>query len=88
VDVRGIDPRDQTWELARPSYRVYFQDRDGAQDEYEVRGGDVCAVIARAEAKRSARSFVLYVCVAGDGLGLVRLHNSDPNSAVCPIGSR
>ena len=78
--VEGIDPRDQTWELACPSYRVCFHDSHGGQDEYEVCDGDVCDVLAWAEAQRCARTFVLYACVPGDGLGLVRLHGSDPNT--------
>lgn len=76
----GVDPRDQTWEVDRPSYRVYFHDADGASDEYEVTGADVDEVIAWAEDQRGSRTYVLYVCVASDGLGLLRLAGTDPNA--------
>lgn len=79
MDSRGIDPRDQTWEIKSPKYRVYFHDANGASDEYEVEGADVPEVLAWAESRRGERTFVLYVCVPHDGLGLVRLHGSDPN---------
>lgn len=80
MDIRAVDPRDQTWELERPSYRVYFHDANGAQDEYEVLDTDVVEVLAWAKTKRAGRTFVLYACVPGDGLGLVRLQGSDPNA--------
>ena len=84
MDIRSVDPRDQTWELDQPRYRVYFHDADGASDEYELHGGDVVDVLtwaqAQAQAQRAGRSFVVYVCVPGDGLGLVRLQGSDPNA--------
>jgi hypothetical protein len=80
VDIRAVDPRDQTWELERPSYRVYFHDANGAQDEYEVLDADVVEVLAWAQTQRADRTFVLYACVPGDGLGLVRLQGSDPNA--------
>src|SRR4051794_8033687 len=35
MESRGVDPRDQTWELSDPIYRVYFHDRNGSSDEYE-----------------------------------------------------
>ena len=81
MDIRAVDPRDQTWELDRPRYRVYFHDPDGASDEYEVRKADVTDVLAWAEDRRAGRTFVLYACVPGEkSLGLVRLHGSDPNA--------
>ena len=80
MDIRSVDPRDQTWELDQPRYRVYFHDADGASDEYELHGGDVVDVLTWAQAQRAGRSFVVYVCVPGDGLGLVRLQGSDPNT--------
>lgn len=80
MEIRGVDPRDQTWEISNPTYRVYFHDSDGASDEYEVDGGGVDEVIAWAEAHRRGRTFVLYACVPHDGgLGLLRLAGSDPN---------
>jgi hypothetical protein len=75
----GVDPRDQTWEVPHPKYRVYFHDASGASDEYEVEGADVPEVLAWAEAKRGDRTFLLYACVARNGPGLLRLHGHDPN---------
>lgn len=80
MDIRAVNPRDQTWELDQPSYRVYFHDANGASDEYELRDGDVVDVLTWAQDQRAGRSFVLYACVPGDGLGLVRLQGRDPNA--------
>jgi hypothetical protein len=79
METRGVDPRDETWEIKQPRYRVHFHDSHGASDEYEVEGADVAEMLAWAEATRGHRTFVLYVCVPRDGLGLLRLHGSDPN---------
>ncbi len=79
MDIRKVDPRDQTWEVGEPSYRVYFHDAAGASDEHELSGADVAEVIAWAERQRGERTYVLYACVAHDGLGLVRLAGSVPN---------
>lgn len=77
-----VDPRDQTWELDRPVYRVYFHDTAGTSEEFEVTGADADEVLAWAEAGRGRGTFVLYACVPGDpGLGLVRLAGHDPNTA-------
>lgn len=81
MEIRGVDPRDQTWEFPNPTYRVYFHDLNGASDEYEVDGGDVDEVFAWAEAHRRGRTFVLYACVRHEGLGLLRLAGSDPNES-------
>lgn len=81
METLPVDPRDQTWELDRPAYRVHFHDVRGASDEYEVRGADVGEVLAWAEEQRGGRTFVLYACVPADGLGLVRLYGSDPNAS-------
>jgi hypothetical protein len=80
TDVRAVDPRDQTWEISPPKYRVYFSDENGAADEYEVERADVAGVMAWAEAQRNGRAFALYACVPYDGLGLLRLKGSDPNA--------
>jgi hypothetical protein len=79
MDIKSVDPRDQTWEVTDPSYRVYFHDANGASDEYEVTDADVTEVLAWAEARRGARTFVLYTCVPVNGLGLLRLAGRDPN---------
>ena len=88
MDIRKVDPRDQTWEVGRPSYRVYFHDAAGASDEHEVSGADVAVVIDWAELKKGERTYVLYACVAHDGLGLVRLAGSDPNEPADLSGKR
>lgn len=80
MDTRKVDPRDQTWELDQPTYRVYFHDARGASDEYELKDADVVDALTWAENQRADRTFVLYACVPSDGLGLVRLHGSDPNA--------
>lgn len=79
MDTRSVDPRDQTWEMSDPRYRVYFHDKGGASDECKVeKASGVPEVLAWAEAARGDRTFVLYACVSRDGLGLVRLHDTDP----------
>lgn len=73
VQVTPIDPRDQTWEISQPSYRVYFHDAGGASDEYQISGVDVRTVLAWAEAERRDRTYVVYASVPTDGVGLLRL---------------
>jgi len=76
--VSSVDPRDQTWEVTDPSYRVYFHDAHGAAEELEITGADVSEIIGWAETERRGRTYVLYVCAPVNGLGLVRLQGSDP----------
>ncbi len=45
VNIVGVDPRDQTWEVDAPRYRVYFHERSGASDEYEISGANVAEVL-------------------------------------------
>ena len=75
----SVDPRDQTWEVTHPRYRVYFHDAHGAAEELEVAGADVSEILGWAETERRGRTYVLYVCAPLNGLGLVRLQGSDPN---------
>ena len=79
--VRRVDPRDQTWGIDRPSYRVHFYEPAGSSDEYELSEAEVTEVLGWAEAQRAGRTYVLYVCVPHDGLGLLRLAGTDPNEA-------
>ena len=79
VNVRGVDPRDQGWDIDRPSYRVCFFDASGGSDEYEVSNADVIEVLDWAEAQRAGRTYALYACVPSGDLGLVRLLGTDPN---------
>ena len=80
MDVHAVDPRDQSWEVDAPHYRVHFLDASGASEEHEVSRADVVEVLAWAEAGRGIRTYVLYACVSRDGLGLVRLAGVDPNN--------
>ncbi len=34
MDIVGVDPRDQTWEVDTPRYRVYFHGGSGTSYEY------------------------------------------------------
>ncbi len=86
MEAVAVDPRTQTWEVDRPLYRVYFHDAEGVSDQYEVTGADVDEVIVWAEAQRGPRTYVLYVCVASDGLGLLRLAGNDPHAPELPTG--
>lgn len=79
MDIRPVNPRDQTWEVAAPAYRVYFHETDGSSDEHELTGSDVGEVLAWADARSAGRSYVIHACVDRDGLGLVRLAGHDPN---------
>lgn len=82
MEMRRVDPRDQTWEIDEPSYRVYFHDKSGSSDEYEIQGASgVTEVLSWAASAPGDRSFVVYACVPRDGLGLVRLHGRDPSQA-------
>jgi hypothetical protein len=80
MDVTEIDPRDQTWEIDAPRYRVYFHDSHGNSHEHEIAGVEVTEALAWAEHERRDRSFILYACVPHDGIGLVRLSGRDPNA--------
>jgi len=90
VDVRPVDPRDTTWEVDEPAYRVYFWRPvpqpiglpiGFASEEFEVTGADAQEVIAWAEVTAgSDRTYTVYAlvrCLAGE-LGLVRLAGADP----------
>ena len=84
MNVHSVDPRDQTWGIEQPSYRVYFHTASGASDEYEISGADIDEILAWAETQRAERTYVVYACVPDDGLGLLRLVGSDPNEAHFP----
>jgi hypothetical protein len=74
-----VDPRDETWEVDLPLYRVYFWDAEASSDEYELSGAeDVAEVLRWAESDRDGRSFTMYACIPRDGLGLVRVAGADP----------
>jgi hypothetical protein len=82
VEIVSVDPRDQSWEIDKPRYRVYFCDAATKSYEYEVSQADnVAEVMAWAEAERGTRTYTLYACAERDGLGLVRLAGIDPTRA-------
>jgi hypothetical protein len=89
MQAQPVDPRDECWEVPRPSYRVYFWERlDPERDdsgwrssEWRLEGADVAEVLAWAHATAAGRPFAAYVEVPlsqSDGLGLVRLLGTDP----------
>jgi hypothetical protein len=89
INARRIDPRDQSWEIDRPSYRVYFWHRQGTvedsisvSDEWELAGADdVAAVMSWAESNSRGRQFVIYViALTQEGVGLVRLFGLGPSA--------
>ena len=83
MDAIPIDPRDKTWGVRVPKYRVYFFDGT-ASDEFELDAGDVLEALAWAEEHRGRRTYALYACVPIAGLGLVLLAGADPNAAQHP----
>ena len=80
MKVRPVDPRDESWIMSVPDYRVYFHDHHGNSDEYQLSGADVSVILEWAEAHKESRTYVLYACVPRDGLGLLRLAGRDPNN--------
>ncbi|QIK72722.1 hypothetical protein G7070_11110 [Propioniciclava coleopterorum] len=76
----GVDPRDTTWEQDAV-YRVYFEDEEGATDEWRLTAAqDVGEVLDWARARSGSRTFTLYVeadrasdRAAGTERGLIRL---------------
>lgn len=87
-----IDPRDVTWELQNPAYRVSFWAvPDRASYEWRITDAtDVYEVIAWAEAERGERTYELFIehvdRASGSGermkeLGLIRLAGDDPTAA-------
>ena len=89
IKAQRIDPRDQSWEIDRPSYRVYFWHRQGttddsmwASDEWELtEADDIAGVMSWAESNSNGRQFVMYVsALTLEGVGLVRLFGLDPSA--------
>jgi hypothetical protein len=89
INARRIDPRDESWGIDRPSYRVYFwhpqgttEDSMWASDEWELTDADdVAAVMSWAESNSDGRQFVIYVtALTQEGVGLVRLFGLDPSA--------
>ncbi|GIT78490.1 hypothetical protein LLS1_01590 [Leifsonia sp. LS1] len=80
VAAEGVDPRDVSWEVEDPAYRVYFHGPAGRADEWRVTDArSVNEVVAWANERADGRSYVLYVEVKTAETGLVRLDGFDPN---------
>ena len=84
MEATQVDPRDVTWELDHPTYRVYFWTHDGAAcDEWRVTdAGNVGDVLVWAnERVGQGRRYQVFVEVSAEsGLGLLRLSGTDPTS--------
>jgi hypothetical protein len=85
MDIVPLDPRDASWEVAAPTYWVYFWTQLRASgpwlsEEYELSGVDAPEVLAWAAATvGDDRTYTVYACCRwGDQLGLVRLAGTDP----------
>ena len=77
METRSIDPRDVSWELHSPTFRVTFWRKGSVPKgidpslagyeafEYEIRDGDVHEVIEWANdiASREGKSYTIYVVV-------------------------
>ena len=89
-----VDPRDVTWEVVRPTYRVYFWSRQQdpevpsrwggfmSREHRVVDASSVHAVVAWADqSARPGESYTLYVEHEGpNGVGLIQLAGTDPTS--------
>jgi hypothetical protein len=79
-----VDPRDVTWEVEHPTYRVYFWSSDGAAcAEWRVTDvADVHQVLAWADQHvEDAWGYQVFIEVAPEsGLGLLRLRGADPTA--------
>lgn len=78
MDIRGIDPRDTSWEQDHAMYRVYFWDTSiNTSYEYEVLGEiDIDELLPWAEEYATARgwTYTIYALTTeGDRRGLIRL---------------
>ena len=84
ITATQIDPRDETWPVDQPPYRVYFWDTDAACDEWELEGCDVDGALAWAADAADGRTFTVYSVVRGPGglgpneVALARLFGTDP----------
>lgn len=72
---RRVDPRDQSWEIANPAYRVYFAEGKGVADEWRIENAkSVQEAIQWALETRGERKYTLYVEVGfGLEIGLIEI---------------
>lgn len=83
MEVDRADPRDQRWEVSRPTYRVYFwsNTRRSACQEFELIGADSVHDVFRWADEQTSEGPLegwlpevwLRVDDRVDGLGLIRL---------------
>lgn len=87
MQIREVDPRDQTQEVDDPKYRVIFWGRidDVAalcSDEWELSETDVLGVLSWASANADGRSVSVWVAYRnGDDLIQIRLAGIDPTAS-------
>jgi hypothetical protein len=78
-----VDPRDPSWEVWRPRYRVYFWrslEQIWASREFELSAAGVVEVLAwAADHAEDDETYTVHCVVEGaDGTGLIRLAGTDP----------
>ncbi|MEU7322713.1 hypothetical protein ABZ682_19480 [Streptomyces griseoviridis] len=78
MEIRGIDPRDISWEQDHADYRVYFWDRSSnTSHEYEILDQvDIGELLTwtRQHAAEHGWTYTLYAVADDDGRrGLIRL---------------
>jgi hypothetical protein len=83
LHARPVDPRDSTWEVWNPSYRVCFWSRQGEgwrSRAFDIADADVDGVLGWiAENDANSDTFTLSAVVDREGdRGLVRLAGTDP----------
>jgi len=78
---RPVDPRDQTFEVADPRYRVFFWTSPTCSDEWELTETDLDEVLDWIRQNGNGRPHSLWaVTDNGDGLGHIRLRGTDPTA--------
>ncbi len=80
-----VDPRDQRWQVDRPTYRVALWSVNGDALVvwwHELHGPDVDEVLAWTAEHAQGRTSVVYVVHSDrDGLGLFRVAGTDPSAS-------
>jgi hypothetical protein len=88
MDAQPIDPRDITWEVDYPTYRVTFWRRDGsASDEWRLTDAiNVHEVLAWADARVEAGwTYQVFIETAATrGLGTLRVVGPNPSASDSP----
>ena len=87
MQIRQVDPRDQTQEVDHPKYRVIFWGRTDdvaalRSDEWELSETDVLGVLSWASANAGGRPVSVWVVHRnGDDLIQIRLAGLDPTAS-------